>query len=169
MYDNELEILPEQAKLNATVWHAKRKSLLKANSKWLDQKFEPIAQHYMRQYDCTLCGNCCRKLAPGIDEESFEQLQHQAILHNKILKYQMNIKNGKVTRILKANPCSFLTDCKCIIYPNRPTSCADFPHLFSPGQKYKLVMHIENAAVCPIVYHTLASFFDLDSITAFGH
>ena len=61
---------------------------------------------------------------------------------------------------LKQKPCIFLAESRCTIYESRPDSCADYPHLQSPGQKFRFGRTIEQAGTCSIVFHVLEEIYE---------
>ncbi|MFN4083263.1 MAG: YkgJ family cysteine cluster protein [Bacteroidia bacterium] len=100
--------------------------------------------------DCTQCGNCCKKLEPGLQFEEIEILAQQKQMDVMEFKKQYVDFDGDAL-FLKAKPCTFLQNTVCGIYANRPASCADYPHLHQPNFKYKRNVWF-NYTICPIVY-----------------
>lgn len=51
-------------------------------------------------------------------------------------------------------PCPFLRSNLCSCYPNRPETCASYPHLHKPDFIFRLINVIGNYSLCPIVFNT---------------
>lgn len=130
-----------------------KKHLQQYSSKEVDERIHRINKLIEKQIDCTACGNCCKKLEPGIDDTEMEQL---ALLQKMdVVTFKQNyIAYDGQSHFLKTKPCMFLCENKCSIYENRPAACAGYPHLDSTELKYKRSLW-ENYSVCPIVYHVI--------------
>jgi len=100
--------------------------------------------------DCKACGNCCKKLEPGLQFEEIEILAEKKNMEVMAFKKQFVDFDGDAL-FLKAKPCTFLENTVCGIYNNRPASCADYPHLNQPNFKYKRNVWF-NYTICPIVF-----------------
>jgi uncharacterized protein len=103
--------------------------------------------------DCTTCGNCCKQLEPGLDDEEIAILANEKSMPTQSFRNEYVAFDGQ-SLFLKTKPCLFLKDCKCTIYANRPKACAGFPHLDGVQMKYKRSLW-ENYALCPIVFNVL--------------
>lgn len=117
--------------------------------------------------DCTQCGNCCRKLEPEI---SADEAQRLATLHTTsledFLQTHTQSDNSKDLLFLTAKPCLFLNGNICSIYTQRPSACADYPHLHHPNTKYRMKRILAQYAICPIVYEVVEG---LKSAFSFPH
>lgn len=115
-----------------------------------------IHKHYtavQQLIDCTRCGNCCKKLDPGIESDEIPILAQAAQIPLQFFLHEHTATDGHA-RFLKQKPCLFLKDCKCSIYTQRPKACAGYPHLDQKDMKYKRSLW-ENYSICPIVYNVL--------------
>jgi Fe-S-cluster containining protein len=103
--------------------------------------------------DCTRCGNCCKKLEPGLEQDEIEVLAKQKQLEPEVFKEQFIGYDGH-SHFLKAKPCMFLNNTVCSIYEHRPGSCAGYPHLDQENAIRN--QHIwASYAMCPIVYNVI--------------
>lgn len=131
-----------------------RKYLRNFSSAQLDPQVQKIYAEVSAEIDCTQCGNCCKKLEPGLSNEESKRLaQCKGMSHADFLSHHVLQENDELA-YLKAKPCIFLTQNKCSIYAQRPVSCADYPHLNKPNFKYNRNVWI-NAEICPIVFNVL--------------
>jgi Fe-S-cluster containining protein len=112
-----------------------------------------VSMEVEKQVDCTLCGNCCRKLQPGLHHQEAERLASLSQIDEELFKQEHVLFEGEHC-YLKAKPCYFLQGNLCKIYDQRPESCRDFPHLRSGHFKYKRSIWI-NYSLCPIVFNTI--------------
>lgn len=131
-----------------------RKHLRNFSSAQIDPQVQKLYAEVSAQIDCTQCGNCCRKLEPGLNLEETQRLAHcMGMPHDEFLHQQV-LNEGDEVFYLKAKPCIFLAEKKCSIYESRPASCADYPHLNKPNFKYNRNVWV-NAEICPIVFNLI--------------
>jgi Fe-S-cluster containining protein len=130
----------------------------------IDTHIHTLYEEVKQQIDCTKCGNCCKNLEPGLDDDEVPILAAASQIKLIDFKQQYVAFDG-VAYFLKTKPCMFLNDCKCTIYKQRPKACAGFPHLDGKDMKYKRSLW-ENYFVCPIVYVVVER---LKKITNFEH
>jgi len=83
---------------------------------------------------CQKCGMCCKRLSHviyypdrrEIEVESIEEIKEfLGIRYYEILEELENQIEG--VNAVMVNPCPFLRDGKCTVYPVRPASCRPFP------------------------------------------
>lgn len=130
-----------------------RKFLKKKTMSEVQSIAHEVSLEVEKQIDCTKCGNCCRKLQPGLNKEEAERLSSLSEMPAEMFK-QIHILTEGDTAYLKAKPCYFLKGNICKIYDSRPDSCRDFPHLRTGNFKYKRSIWI-NYSICPIVFNTI--------------
>lgn len=114
---------------------------------------EEISIAVEKEIDCTQCGNCCRKLKPGMSNAEACRLSELSEMPSDAF-FQQHLLNEGDHCYMKNKPCYFLHGNICSIYDERPESCRDYPHLRSGHFKYKRSIWI-NYAVCPIVFNTI--------------
>jgi Fe-S-cluster containining protein len=103
--------------------------------------------------DCTQCGNCCKKLEPGLEQDEIEVLAAQKGMEPEVFKREHIGYDGH-SHFLNAKPCMFLKGTVCSIYENRPGSCAGYPHL--DQQDAIRNPHIWSSySMCPIVFNVV--------------
>jgi Fe-S-cluster containining protein len=141
-----------------------KKHLREWSSLVIDEHIHRIYQEVQHEIDCTQCGNCCKNLEPGLDENEVPMLADATQMELMDFKSKYVAFDG-VAYFLKTKPCMFLAECKCTIYNNRPAACAGFPHLDGKDMKYKRSLW-ENYLVCPIVYLVVER---LKQLTNFVH
>lgn len=150
------EFLKEAEKQNQKENKALLKAILSIPETDFDRIFHPLAQTATERIDCTLCGNCCKNLNPPVLPEEVNRLAAKLKMNAGEFSDEFLLQpENRPYFILRKSPCTFLDHTRCSIYSDRPASCADYPHLLSPGQKYRLALTIAQYPVCPIVYLTL--------------
>lgn len=163
--ENEIQIdlpfIQTQANENSEKYKALKKKILAIPEKEFDALILPIAERITTQVDCTKCGNCCRQLNPPVREDEILQLAEKKGCSSREFATQFLHQNPKQDYFfLKQKPCIFLAETRCTIYESRPDSCADYPHLQSPGQKFRFGRTIEQAGTCSIVFHVLEEIYE---------
>ena len=122
----------------------------------LDEKVFELADKYIAETDCTLCGNCCKNLHPALEENDIEKLSIFLKENSQDFKEKFLIsESNKPCFYIKNSPCNFLEGNICTVYENRPASCADYPHLHQPHFRFRIDSIMENYAICPIVFKTI--------------
>ncbi len=124
----------------------------------LDALVEAIAAPIVAATDCTQCARCCRALDVYLTPEDASRLAtglgcdvEQALAAHVDRESAALVGEwGK----LRGQPCPFLADRLCTIYPYRPESCRLYP-VFTPDFRWTLEDLIPGAAVCPIILHVL--------------
>lgn len=146
------QILPQLAAKNIENIFFK-KHLRNYTSSFVDEQIHLIAKQTESQIDCMACGNCCKKLEPGLTDTDIEKLAQHANMD--VVAFKQNwVAFDSETAFLKTKPCMFLVDCKCTIYQSRPEACKAYPHLDGTNLKYKQSLW-SNYAVCPIVFNVV--------------
>jgi Fe-S-cluster containining protein len=141
-----------QAKLKFTENNQFVKFLRSQSASAIDQLAQPLVQEVYEKTDCLACGNCCKRLrAPFQSEESSKIAQSINLSIDSFNSKYLESVPLKDYGIMKQNPCLFLDGNTCTIYCNRPSSCADYPHLHHNGFKYRIKSIMENYSVCPMV------------------
>lgn len=90
---------------------------------------------------CEKCGECCRVSDPIIvDIEDLVRISEflGVTLDVVIANYTKTLKTGQLS--LRTNPCPFLSNNECSIYPARPMNCRLFP------------LQIEGNKVVPVIF-----------------
>lgn len=130
-----------------------KKHLRQFKSQEIDELIHQLNQTVSNQIDCTTCGNCCKKLEPGLEVNEIEQLANLKNMDANSFKNEFILFDGQA-QFLKTKPCMFLAECKCTIYENRPAACAGYPHLDGGDMKFKSSLW-SNYNVCPIVFNVI--------------
>lgn len=130
-----------------------KKHLRGVSSIKVDEHIHRLYNIVANEIDCTLCGNCCKKLEPGIETDEIDRLAQFKGIEPIDFKRLYVAYDGEA-QYLKTKPCMFLSGCKCTIYDSRPNACAGYPHLDQPNMKYKRSLW-ENYSICPIVYQVI--------------
>jgi uncharacterized protein len=148
--------LPQIAQHRQAENIAFKKFLRNIPSKEIDIKVHAIAAEVSSQIDCTQCANCCKSVEPGVHEGELEILARHKQMMLRDFK-QSFVANEPVTGIqfLKHTPCLFLKENKCSVYADRPSACADYPHLNQARFKFRFKSIMFNYRICPIVYNTV--------------
>jgi Fe-S-cluster containining protein len=118
----------------------------------IDAYVQPMVEKVYAETDCLACGNCCKSLRAPFQKEEVEIIAPYLNCSSSdfLEKYiqEIPLKNYG---IMKTNPCLFLDGNACTIYQQRPSSCADYPHIHHKGFKYRIKSIMENYSVCPMV------------------
>lgn len=126
----------------------------------LDARVEAIAAPIIAAIDCTQCANCCRSLDVYLTESDAQRLAGG--IHVPVSEISTcYIDRDSATAVdewgkFRAHPCTFLQGKLCSVYEHRPESCRLYP-AFTPDFRWTLADTIEGAALCPIIYNTLAA------------
>lgn len=131
-----------------------RKYLRNFSSAQIDPQVRKIYAEVSSQIDCTQCGNCCTQLEPGLTRDEAIELASCKGMKTEDFFAAHVLEERDEVAYLKAKPCIFLAEKKCSIYPKRPASCADYPHLNKPNFKYNRNVWV-NAEICPIVFEVI--------------
>ena len=151
----DLQLIQAEAKEKSTENEKFRKSLLHIPVQLIDEVFHPIAAKFTIQMDCKSCGNCCKELEPEISKDEIKNLESLALQKGKDWNEEVVNDEANDLCFMKAKPCIFLEEKICSIYAQRPSSCADYPHLHHPRVKYMMNRILDQYGVCPIVYNSV--------------
>jgi Fe-S-cluster containining protein len=125
-------------------------------TKEVDTLVHQLNQEVSAAIDCTTCGNCCKQLEPPVDQEEINQLASvKGMDANSFETKYVGKEINTNIQFLKCQPCIFLQTTTCGIYEQRPTSCADYPHLHQPNFKFRWKSIMANYAICPIVFNVV--------------
>jgi Fe-S-cluster containining protein len=122
----------------------------------LDALVGDTATEVEKQIDCTTCANCCRTMQVVVDDDDIRRLAKSLQLPAKELERRYVRRAPDGTRHFATSPCPFLEGSRCSVYGVRPESCRDFPYLHTEGFRRRMLMMIDNTALCPIVFNTYA-------------
>jgi Fe-S-cluster containining protein len=126
--------------------------------------FQIVATEVQHSIDCTMCGNCCRHSEVSVNREEIAAIAtHLAIEPETVTRlYTVPDADATTTRLLRSSDegCVFLDGNLCMIYPARPKTCRDFPHIavgsHSLGARPSSIGRW--AALCPIIYNALEEY-----------
>lgn len=156
MMITDLEYIKKTAQEKETENLLFRKKLIHIPYPEVDKIFHTIVKEVEQQIDCTQCGNCCKELEPEVSDEEIHQLARlKEISVEAFKKMYIGIEPDTGIQFMKAKPCIFLKDKMCSIYPNRPSSCRDYPHLHHERIKFRMKRIMEQYSVCPIVFNSI--------------
>lgn len=107
--------------------------------------------------DCIACARCCRYLQIVVDRDDASRLARRLGMGPAafLAKYVRTIDGCTV---FAKRPCPFLREGACTVYEDRPKACRDFPYLHETGFRDRMLVHIENSVLCPIVFNVLQLF-----------
>jgi Fe-S-cluster containining protein len=128
------------------------------------EPFQILAGEIQRQVDCTACANCCRYSVVNVSPPEIADIARHLELEpdDVVREYTAPDPEDSHQRILRStrDGCVFLDGTLCMVYPARPKSCRDFPHL-TPGT-HSLGGRVSSlcrwASLCPIVYNAIESY-----------
>ncbi|MDA3793431.1 MAG: YkgJ family cysteine cluster protein [Elusimicrobia bacterium] len=82
-------------------------------------------------FNCESCGNCCREkgFVEVSDSEIKDIAKYLAVIRTHFIKKHINEVRDKLCfNEHPEEPCKFLKDNSCNIYPVRPKQCRTFPY-----------------------------------------
>lgn len=112
--------------------------------------------------DCSTCGICCLyDDVPLITMDINSITKGLKISNDDFIKqYTQESSDNTISNIMMNQPCSFLKDNRCIIYPHRPMTCQWYPLYFIPGfPAYLEIRGIEWCMLSTHFYHGLLEFY----------
>ena len=144
--------LKQHARLKASENEKFREVVRRTSASALDALALPLVTSAYSTIDCTQCGQCCKQLRPPVTPEDVQRLIKNTDYSSEAFTiiFLEDVQHPDY-RIMACQPCSFLRETTCSVYENRPSSCADYPHLHHTGLKYRIRSVLENYSVCPIV------------------
>jgi uncharacterized protein len=123
-----------------------------------DEKLDAIVKEttdaVWSKVDCTQCAHCCRTLQVVVDNDDAARLAQRLGISASAFKRRYMRYDEHKEGYFAASPCPFLKDNVCSVYEDRPKACRDFPYLHEPRFRTRMIMFVENTAICPIVYNT---------------
>ncbi len=126
----------------------------------VDRHVHKLNQKYSIEYDCTSCGNCCKKLMLTLTQEEIKVIaDHLDISYQQFSETYIE-REAAGGFILNGPGCPFLENNKCSIYNFRPEICRSYPHLYKDNINHRLLNIIDNTSVCPIVYNIIEELKD---------
>ncbi len=122
----------------------------------VDAAVARLYQDCVQKIDCTQCANCCKQSSPHLNHEDLRRIakrlhRTQADFKRLFLVKDVDFGDYGFTR----KPCPLLENDRCIVYPDHPQECREYPHLDKPDFVSRLVNFMENYEVCPIVFHVI--------------
>ena len=141
--------------------------LLQRNDRLDDAKFDTfvdqVAAPIIAAIDCTQCANCCRRLDVYLVEDDARRLSNGLLIPIDQIETRY-IEHEEAARVeewgkFKQRPCAFLDGKLCSVYEHRPESCRIYP-AFAPDFRWTIEDIIDEASLCPIIYHVLVALCD---------
>ncbi len=120
----------------------------------VDQLFHRLNGEVSAEIDCTECGNCCRELSPLIRPKDIERLSRRLRVPNPEFRAS-HLREEEGAFVFARTPCPLLEGNRCSVYRDRPKDCRSFPHLHKKEMTTRLLMVLQNASICPIVFSVL--------------
>jgi Uncharacterised protein family (UPF0153). len=122
----------------------------------LDFMVHELFEEVQREIDCTVCGNCCRKISPVLEQEDIERLSRGLAISPENFTKRFLVKNDKNYSegfIFNKKPCPFLKGNLCSHYEIRPEDCRSFPHLHKEEFVFGLIGVVAKYGMCPLVFN----------------
>ncbi|MFC1532268.1 YkgJ family cysteine cluster protein [Thermodesulfobacteriota bacterium] len=122
----------------------------------LDAIVHGFLDQVLKEIDCTACGNCCREISPGLDQEGIVRLSKGLGMSVENFTERFIVKDeegGPDEYTFKTKPCPLLKDNLCTQYDFRPEACRSYPHLHKEDFVFRLIGVVQNYKVCPIVFN----------------
>jgi Fe-S-cluster containining protein len=112
-----------------------------------------LAEEVTAQIDCTTCANCCRVLAPSLDQEDMQRLA-RALDTDVSAFQQAHLQQDKSGQWELPAPCPLLGGNLCRVYDARPRPCREYPHLHNDFRAHSMA-RINDTFICPIVFNVV--------------
>lgn len=126
----------------------------------VDRIVQSLHKEVSLQVDCTLCGNCCSSLKPGISRNDIKILAAlEGISPEEYVSGYCQEDEFDGT-FLKDTPCRYLEGKRCGIYENRPGQCRKFPYTGEKGFTSRLWGILDFYGICPIVFNVMERLKD---------
>jgi hypothetical protein len=88
-----------------------------------------LANRAWEQIDCRECANCCAAMQLQLTAADCAQMAKAAGMTSPEFRRKHAERHGDGLWYLKRQPCLFLQNNHCTIYPDRPSRCRGFPYL----------------------------------------
>lgn len=142
------QLCRQQEKENRKFW-----KFLKSDR--LDQeRFSKIVKEIKEKTDCAKCWNCCKTLAPSLNDSDVTRISKHLSLSEERFVSEYLKKSESGCFEARQKPCPFFTGDKCRVYEERPESCRDYPYL-DRDVTVRCHQFFENAEICPIAFNVL--------------
>ncbi len=152
-----LAFIKQEAKQKESENYNFRIFLKQFSSKEVDEKVHPIVTEVSNAIDCTLCGNCCKKLMASPEPEAIKALSAatKCASPEEFKQRYLQFSADSQVYFFKDSPCPLLKENSCTLYEIRPQSCRDYPNLHKRDFIFRMMSVIVNYEICPIVYNTV--------------
>ena len=118
----------------------------------VDPLMRELHDEVFEEIDCLACSNCCRGTGPLLKERDISRLSKALSMKPGVFveTYLRIDEDGDY--VFQTMPCPFiLEDNMCMVYPERPWACRDYPHTDSISFKKYSSQMLENTTICPAV------------------
>jgi Fe-S-cluster containining protein len=128
----------------------------------VDELARELHADTFRRIDCTRCANCCKTIAPGLNDADIDRIAaHLGMAREAFSAAYLTFDQLEGGHVMKAIPCPFLgEDDRCTIYDVRPKCCRTYPNTDQEGFTGRSHQHTANTLVCPAVYHIVKAMRD---------
>ena len=134
------------------------KRLRKKPPKDLDEQCQAAHEEAFQEINCLSCANCCKTMSPRVTEKDARRIAKVLGITPKAFIATYLYEDEEGDYLMREAPCPFLgTDNKCLIYEDRPSACADFPHTNHRKMRKHLNTAAHNYTACPIVFKVIES------------
>ncbi|NDJ84368.1 MAG: YkgJ family cysteine cluster protein [Chloroflexi bacterium] len=159
-FQTDLEVIAAEAQRRADDYSSFRYyvELDERTDAELDRLVERIAAPVIAGIDCTTCANCCRHLNVYLTPDDVQCLsQGTSLSVDAVLDLLVDRERAQSVGewgVFRDQPCWFLENNLCRVYPQRPESCRDYP-AFTPDFRWLLEDILEGVGQCPIIYNVI--------------
>lgn len=119
----------------------------------LDAVTHQLYREVSAAIDCLTCANCCREIAPALDQDDLERFARGLGASSKEFAGEYLMGNDEGGFTFRQTPCPFLHDKHCANYGARPIDCRSYPHLHKENTMGRLLSMVANYSICPIVFN----------------
>jgi len=127
--------------------------LKKIKSGIVDPLIREFHNSVFKQIDCLKCSNCCRGTGPLLRERDITRLSRKLKLKPGVFTYSYLEIDEDGDYIFNTHPCPFILESNiCMVYPERPGACRDYPHSDRISLKKYSSQMLENTRICPALY-----------------
>lgn len=122
----------------------------------VDVLFHTAHNDVYQEFNCLSCANCCKSISPIVLNRDVDRIAKAIGMRPSevISKYLFQDVDGQYA--FRDTPCPFLDEENlCLIYPNRPKACREYPHTDRKRMHQILNITIKNIAICPVVFEVV--------------
>lgn len=147
-YEKLIQAAKDASKPNRELF----KKLKKLNERDRTKLVNRIHDVTFHDFDCLQCANCCKTTGPLWNSRDIDRAASALKMkRGSFIRSYLKVDEDD-DYVLKELPCPFLMDDNhCLIYPERPRACREYPHTDDRLSSEMVKKMALNAKICPAV------------------